>query len=401
MSEGQGEDDAVSFDELAESQNPRDEEAPTGHGRRRAAGPVRRRRRRGPLRRALPVLLVLLVLGGLGVGGVYGYQWLTSNVSLEQEDPDFPGPGSGEALVQVAEGDTGTDIARTLVDAGVIKTSGPFITQFSNSPDASGIEPGLYRLKKGMTSSDALTMILDPANLAGHRVIVPEGLRAEKIWAVLSEATDIPVEDFEAAAKDYTSFGVPENDAKSLEGYLWPGRYDVPEDATAGEVISMMTDRMQTELEKLGVAPEDEHRVLTLASIAEKEARDPDDYGRVVRTLENRLEGVGEAKGKPMKLQLDSTVAYFTGSDTISTTPAQRKQDSPYNTYLHEGLPVGPISNPGKATIQAAIDPPEGDWLYWVTVNTDTGETKFAATYSEHEKNVQEWRDWYDAKQGG
>jgi len=401
MSEGQGEDDSVSFDELAESQNPRDEDASTGHGRRRAAGPVRRQRRRGPLRRALPVLLVLLVLGGLGVGGVYGYQWLTSNVSLEQEDPDFPGPGSGEALVQVAEGDTGTDIARTLVDAGVIKTSGPFITQFSNSPDASGIEPGLYRLKKGMTSSDALTMILDPANVAGHRVIVPEGLRAEKIWAVLSEATDIPVEDFEAAAKDYTSFGVPENDAKSLEGYLWPGRYDVPEDATAGEVISMMTDRMQTELEKLGVAPEDEHRVLTLASIAEKEARDPDDYGRVVRTLENRLEGVGEAKGKPMKLQLDSTVAYFTGSDTISTTPAQRKQDSPYNTYLHEGLPVGPISNPGKATIQAAIDPPEGDWLYWVTVNTDTGETKFAATYSEHEKNVQEWRDWYDAKQGG
>ncbi|MCW1805670.1 endolytic transglycosylase MltG [Brachybacterium squillarum] len=401
MSEGQGEDDSVSFDELAESQNPRDEDAPTGHGRRRAAGPVRRRRRRGPLRRALPVLLVLLVLGGLGVGGVYGYQWLTSNVSLEQEDPDFPGPGSGEALVQVAEGDTGTDIAKTLVDAGVIKTTGPFITQFSNSPDASGIEPGLYRLKKGMTSSDALTMILDPANVAGHRVIVPEGLRAEKIWAVLSEATDIPVEDFEAAAKDYTSFGVPENDAKSLEGYLWPGRYDVPEDATAGEVISMMTDRMQTELEKLGVAPEDEHRVLTLASIAEKEARDPDDYGRVVRTLENRLEGVGEAKGKPMKLQLDSTVAYFTGSDTISTTPAERKQDSPYNTYLHEGLPVGPISNPGKATIQAAIDPPEGDWLYWVTVNTDTGETKFAATYSEHEKNVQEWRDWYDAKQGG
>ncbi|QCR54014.1 endolytic transglycosylase MltG [Brachybacterium sp. SGAir0954] len=401
MSEGQGEDDSVSFDELAESQNARDEDASTGHGRRRAAGPVRRRRRRGPLRRALPVLLVLLVLGGLGVGGVYGYQWLTSNVSLEQEDPDFPGPGSGEALVQVAEGDTGTDIAKTLVDAGVIKTTGPFITQFSNSPDASGIEPGLYRLKKGMTSSDALTMILDPANVAGHRVIVPEGLRAEKIWAVLSEATDIPVEDFEAAAKDYTSFGVPENDAKSLEGYLWPGRYDVPEDATAGEVISMMTDRMQTELEKLGVAPEDEHRVLTLASIAEKEARDPDDYGRVVRTLENRLEGVGEAKGKPMKLQLDSTVAYFTGSDTISTTPAQRKQDSPYNTYLHEGLPVGPISNPGKATIQAAIDPPEGDWLYWVTVNTDTGETKFAATYSEHEKNVQEWRDWYDAKQGG
>jgi len=395
MSEGQGEEESVSFDELAESQNPRDEDGSTGHGRRRAAGPVRRRRRRGPLRMALPVLLVLLVLGGLGVGGVFGYQWLTSNVSLEKEDPDFPGPGSGEALVQVAEGDTGTDIAKTLVDAGVIKTTGPFITQFSNSPDASGIEPGLYRLKKEMTSSDALTMILDPANVAGHRVIVPEGLRAEKIWAVLSEATDIPVEDFEAAAKDYTSFGVPENDAKSLEGYLWPGRYDVPEGATAGEVISMMTDRMQTELEKLGVAPEDEHRVLTLASIAEKEARDPDDYGRVVRTLENRLEGVGEAKGKPMKLQFDSTVHYAAGkSGSVATTDEERASDNPYNTYRFEGLPPGPIAAPGAGALDAAVDPPEGDWLYFVSVNGDTGETKFTANWSEHEKNVKEWQAW-------
>ena len=395
-------DDAVSFDELADSQNPAEPaEGRTGHGRRRAPGPAQRRRRRSPLRAVLPVLLVLLVLGGLGVGGVYGYQWLTSNVSVEQEAKDYPGPGSGEVLVQVADGDTGTDVAKKLVDAGVIKSTGPFITLFSNSPDAAGIEPGLYRLKKEMTSSDALSMLLDPANIAGHRVIVPEGLRAEKIWAIMSEATDIPVKDFEKAAKDYTAYGVPENPAKSLEGYLWPGRYDVPEDATAEDVITLMTERIQPELEKLGVAPEDEHRVLTLASIAEKEARDPDDYGKVVRTLENRLEGVGEAKGKPMKLQLDSTVAYFTGSDTISTTPEQRKQDSPYNTYLYEGLPVGPISNPGKATIQAAISPPEGDWLYWVTVNTDTGETKFAETYAEHEKNVQEWNDWYDAKKDG
>lgn len=160
----------------------------------------------------------------------------------------------------------------------------------------------------------------------------------------------------------------------------------------------MMWERMETELDDLGVAEDDRHRVLTLASIAEKEARDPDDYGRVIRTLENRLEGIGEADGEPMNLQLDSTVAYFTGSETISTTPEQRAEDSPYNTYLHAGLPVGPISNPGEATLQAAIDPPEGDWLYWVTVNTETGETKFSATFDEHEQNVEEWRDWAAAR---
>ncbi len=99
-----------------------------------------------------------------------------------------------------------------------------------------------------------------------------------------------------------------------------------------------------------------------------------------------------------MKLQLDSTITYFTGSETVSTTDEERATDSPYNTYLHQGLPIGPISNPGLATLQAALDPPEGDWLYWVTVNTETGETKFATTYAEHQEYVKEWQDWAAAR---
>lgn len=383
--------DVSSFDEIAEDQGPRSDGA-AHRGRRRGT------RRPSPLRSLLPALLVLLVVAALGAGGYTGYRWLTSNVSVTAEEAEFPGPGSGEAVVQVEEGDTGTDIAATLVDAGVIKSSGPFVTLFANTPEASGIEPGLYRLQQEMTSSDALAMLQDPANVAGHRVIVPEGLRASQIWTLMSEETGIPVEDFEAAAEDYTSLGIPENPADSLEGYLWPGRYDVAEDATAEDVVTMMWERMEAELDGLGIAPEDRHRVLTLASIAEKEARDPDDHGRVVRTLENRMDGVGEADGSPMKLQLDSTVAYFTGSESISTTPEQRAEDSPYNTYLHEGLPVGPIANPGSATLEAALAPPEGDWLYWVTVNTETGETKFSTTFAEHEENVEEWRSWAAAR---
>ncbi|WP_010534650.1 endolytic transglycosylase MltG [Brachybacterium squillarum] len=383
--------DRVSFDEIAEDQHRGPDRS--GHSHRGTRSP-----RRNPFRALLPVLLVLLVVGALVAGGITGYRWLTSNVSVEAEETDYPGPGSGEAIVQVDDGDTGTDIAETLVEQDVILSTGPFVTLFTNTPDASGIEPGLYRLKQQMTSADALDMLLDPANIAGHRVIVPEGLRATQIWELIAEETQIEVEDLEAAAGDYTSLGIPENPADSLEGYLWPGRYDITEEATAEEVITMMWERMETELDELGVAEDDRHRVLTLASIAEKEARDPDDYGRVIRTLENRLEGIGEADGEPMNLQLDSTVAYFTGSETISTTPEQRAEDSPYNTYLHAGLPVGPISNPGEATLQAAIDPPEGDWLYWVTVNTETGETKFSATFDEHEQNVEEWRDWAAAR---
>ena len=388
-------DEDLSFDELAESQDSA-EHGHEGRGRRRGGHRGEPRRRRGGFfRTVLPVLLVIAVLAGLGVGGYQGYRWVTSNISVEQEAAEFEGPGSGEALVEVGEGDTGSDIAETLVDEGVIKTSAPFVTLFSSTKEAAKIEPGVYRLKQEMTSADALTMLMDPENLAGHRVIVPEGLRLTQIWDLLAEETGIPVEDFEAAAKDYTSYGIPENEAKSLEGYLWPGRYDILEDQSAEDVIAMMWGRMEEQLTAREI-PEDEwHTTLTYASLAEMEVRNAEDYGKVVRTIHNRLEGTGEAKGSPMKLQFDSTVHYVTGkSASVGTTDEERATKSPYNTYLHEGLPPGPISAPGSAALDAAAAPPEGDWLYFVSVNTDTGETEFAATWAEHEENVAEWQAW-------
>lgn len=383
--------DDLSFDDLAEDQSA---ESSKHRGRRRAP-----RRRHGILRAMLPFLLVVAVVLGLGYGGFQGYRWLTSNVSVEQEAADYPGPGSGEAMVEVARGDTGTDIASSLVDEGVIKSTGPFVNIFANTPDASGIEPGVYRLKKEMSSADALNALMDPANLAGHRVIVPEGLRLAQIWPLLSEASGIPVEDFEEAAEDYTAYGIPENSAESLEGYLWPGRYDIPEGATAEEVIQMMWDRMEKQLTDRGI-PEDEwHQTLTIASLAELEVREPEDYGKVIRTMLNRLEGAGEADGTPMPLQFDSTIHFITGKEaSVGTTDEERHTKSPYNTYLNTGLPPGPIASPGGATLDATLDPPSGDWLYFVTVNTDTGETKFASTWAEHEENVAEWQAWAQEK---
>lgn len=129
------------------------------------------------------------------------------------------------------------------------------------------------------------------------------------------------------------------------------------------------------------------------------EVRNPEDYGMVVRTIHNRLEGAGEADGSPMKLQFDSTVHYVTGKSTsVGTSDKERATDSPYNTYLYTGLPPGPIAAPGANALDAVADPPEGDWLYFVSVNTDTGETKFAETWAEHEQNVAEWQEWANSK---
>jgi UPF0755 protein len=392
----------LSFDEIASAQQERDESdaaAATGHGRRRARR--RRREKRTGLRRALPILLVFVVIIAVVGGGGYGYHWVTENVNVDASGPDdYEGDGtSEEVVVTIADGDSGADIADTLVEAGVIRSAAPFTQLFNTDQDAASISAGQYRLHAQMSSASALEALQDPDSLAGYRVTIPEGLRMSAIFDRLSEATGIPVKDFEKAAADYRSHGIPKNPAKSAEGYLWPGRYDIPEDATAGDVLDLMAQRMDSELDKRDVPEKDRHKVLTIASIAEKEAANPDDFGKVARSVDNRLAGAGEAHGHPMKLQLDSTVAYASGRESVSTTPKERAKNSPYNTYKHAGLPVGPISNPGPDAIDAVLDPPQGKWLYWVTVNTETGKTKFADTKSEHDKNVQEWQQW--AKKNG
>lgn len=372
----------TAFDEIVESQN-------RTHGRRRAT-----KRPEKKARKILPLLLVVVVVGALIGGGFAGYQWITNNFSFQAEPQDYEGPGEGEVVVTVEEGDTGGDIASTLVQHDVILNSGPFITAFQSNPDAAGIQPGSYRLMKKMPAADALEMLLDPANDAGLYVVIPEGLRMTQFFPILSDATGIPVEDFEVAAANYTELGIPENPAGTAEGYFHPARYEIPSGADAKSILTMMWERQKQELESQGVPQDEWHRVLTLASIAEKEARTDEDFGRVIRTMLNRLEGVGEAGGYPMPLQLDSTVSYVSGAERVSTTPEERAVESPYNTYVNPGLPIGPIGNPGSATIAAAMNPPEGEWLYWVTVNTDTGETKFSTTLEEHDRYVAEWREW-------
>ncbi|WP_058234054.1 endolytic transglycosylase MltG [Devriesea agamarum] len=362
------------------------------------SGTEEKHRESGCLRSFLPALLVIIVLLGGGVGLYYGYQALKGSISISDEPTDYPGPGTGEVRFEIKRGESGSDIAKNLVKQEVIASSAPFVTLFTATPEAAKIQPGTYKLKQHMSSREALDALLDPANVA-HRVTIPEGLRMTEMFPRLSKATGIPEAEFEAAAKDYKSIGVPDNPANSAEGYLFPSTYDLPDKATAKDILTMMVNRTKDTLTEKKVPQSEWHRVLTLASIAEKEARSPEDYGKVVRVIDNRLAGVGEASGRPMNLQMDSTVAYITGKKVVSTTPAERASKSPYNTYNRPGLPIGPISNPGEQTIDAALNPPAGPWLYWVTVNTDTGETKFASTKAEHDQYVEQWKQWFNSKQ--
>jgi len=330
-------------------------------------------------------LLVLALAGVLLVGGIgianrgairSGWDQLVGN--------DYVGKGYSSVLVEINPGDSGQTVAQSLVQMGVVKNfSTIYKLILQTNPK---FYPGTFKLKLHMSSAAALKALMDPSSSAANRITIKEGLRANVIIKQLSLATGISVSDFEAAAANRSAIDLPA-DAVSIEGYIFPATYDFQHSATAVKVLKTMVDRMQEELNKFGVSAKDRLRVLTLASIIQKEARQEPDFYKVSRVFQNRLK-IG------MKLQSDATVSYGVDGNTVNTTAADRANNNGFNTYLHTGLPIGPISAPGSVAINAALHPAAGTWLYFCTINLATGETIFSTTAAEHQKAVALWSAW-------
>ena len=303
---------------------------------------------------------------------------------------DFPGTNDSEISFIVEDGQTGSEVIQNLVDAGVVKSYR--LTLRLATEQSTTFYPGTYPLRLEMKSLDALRILGDHANAIVNRVTIREGLRLGGVFAQLSLATRIPQSEFKAAASDLAAFQVGSG-APSLEGYLFPATYSFDPDATALEILQLMNARMATELETYGVPRSDWHRVLTLAALVQSEARLKQDFYKASRVFLNRIEA-------GMKLQSDATVSYGVNGKTVSTSAADRANPNGYNTYLYPGLPVGPISAPGSVAIDAALHPADGDWLFFCTVNLETGETRFSSTYAQHQEAVREWRQWMKENPG-
>ncbi|WP_227497381.1 endolytic transglycosylase MltG [Planctomonas psychrotolerans] len=297
---------------------------------------------------------------------------------------DYAGPGEGEVTVLIESGATGSSIGDTLAEAGVVASSAAFYEAVVATVPEPVFQPGTYLLAEKMSARAALERLQDPTSRIEDTVTIPEGTTVSGVLPLLADATDVPLADLEAAAADHTSFGLPA-EAPRLEGYLFPATYTFQPDTSARDMLQRLVDRQFQALDEAGVPEADRHRVLTLASIVQKEARYDDDFYKAARVFVNRLD-------QGMALQSDATVSYGVSSTgRVSTTDAERADPNPYNTYVYPGLPVGPISNPGDLAIKAAMNPAEGPWLYFVTVNTLTGETKFSETFAQHEAAVAEW----------
>ncbi|MFS4505993.1 endolytic transglycosylase MltG [Clavibacter sp. Sh2141] len=356
--------------------------APSAPPSRPAAPKAKRRHPKWPY-----VLVLLVVLfGGAAVIATSLFGPVVSALMTPAEPTDYDGDGSGEVQVVVKTGDTGSTIGDTLAEQDVVKTSKAFYQAVVRSGEVV-FQPGTYTLRKQMSAASALAMLQDPASQVQAKVTIPEGQTAAQAFELVAEGTGTPVADLEAAAADRAALGIPA-EAPSIEGYLFPATYDFPPGTPAADMVKAMVERTFQSLDQAGVPAADRHRVLTMAALIQKEARFEGDFYKVSRVFQNRID-VG------MPLQSDATVAYGAQSvGRVTTTDAERADDNPYNTYVHPGLPVGPISNPGDLAIKAAMAPADGPWLYFVTVNTITGDTVFSQSYDEHLRAVAQWQQF-------
>lgn len=340
--------------------------------------------------------VILAILGGIVGGGFYVWNTYEDKIRafMGWEEPkDYEdGIAEGDATVTIVTGDTGSTISISLFQAGVTKTDTAFYDYLIKTGQNPDFQPGVYALKQKMSSEAALKALEDPTSRRENTAQLPEGLTMNSTLTRLADGTGIPLADLQAAVADPSQYGVS---ATTLEGWLFPATYTFDPGTTAQQVIKTLVDRTVTSLDKAGVPSDQRERILTVASIIQREARFTADFYKVSRVIENRLDPNNEETHG--LLQMDSTAQYGyneINKGTASSSAEALANDNPWNTYLHPGLPIGPIANPGDLAIDAAMHPADGPWLYFVTVNLDTGETIFSTTYAEHEKAVAQWQQW-------
>ncbi len=361
----------------------------TAQGRRRANVPVQTGSHASLFGGVAKVVLLSVVLGAVLYGGL-------RFTGLLGGAEDYRGNGSGSVEVVIQPGATGVQIGETLEEADVVKTAEAFYQESLSDERSAMIQPGTYQLRQRMSSEAAMDALLNRANRIETNIVIPEGSRVGQIVEAIVKGSDLSEDEVSEVLDNPDDLGLPPEANGNPEGYLFPATYTVEEGQSARDLLRQMvaqTLKVQEDLDLDERAAEvnlDVEQVMTVASILEYEARRDEDYPKVARVLYNRL-------NEDIPLQLDSTVSYVSKREgDVWTTEAERADPSEYNTYQHIGLPPGPIGSPGRKTIEAALNPAEGDWLYFFA--DDRGVTHFNHTFEDH---VAECRRAYRTSEAG
>ncbi|AIY00565.1 hypothetical protein ART_0966 [Arthrobacter sp. PAMC 25486] len=314
------------------------------------------------------------------------------------ETPDYPGPGTGTVAFVVPDGATGRSIASELKSEDIVASEQAFLNALNDAEGAASLQPGTFEMRHQMKASDVVSVLLAVDGNKVHYAAVAQNLRIGETLQVLANSTGLPVSQFEELANQPALFDLPPQ-AKNLEGYLAPGEYRFSIDIDAKSVLEELVTATKTSLINTGVTdPSEQYRILTVASIIEFEGNEAN-YAMISGAIENRINKPNAETGG--RLESDATVAYGLGIKTYNITAEQKADKSnPYNTFANPGLPVGPIGSPGSKAIEAAAHPEANPYYFWVTIDLDTGETLYAATFAEHQANVAKYVAWCDANQG-
>ena len=302
----------------------------------------------------------------------------------------YRGYSALEVVVQIPRGAAAGDVADLLAEAGVVRSAMLFRWTVRLTGAGTRLQAGEYRFVDSMGPMAVRRKLID-GDVVLHQVTLPEGLRLDEVIDLLLDTVPGRRAELEAAGADPSPMRDLDAAATDLEGYLFPETYQFPSDIPGAELVGQMVDRFR---EVFG--PQERRRaaelgltvrqVITLASLVEKETGDPAERALVSSVFHNRLQ-------RGMLLQCDPTIIFSLVKDGVYKGRIGRKDlqhESPYNTYLHPGLPPGPIASPGEEAIRAALYPSEAEFLYFVSMNDGTHH--FSESLAEHQQAVNRYQ---------
>lgn len=292
--------------------------------------------------------------------------------------------------IEVLDGESFNSVLDNLNEQGILRSKLIIKLKLKLEKQIIILIPGTYNIDKNV-SLDELTkkLQLQSSNINQVKVTIPEGFTIELIAARLEENGMFNKDEFVNAVKTYPLPNFVKNDERkkyNLEGFLYPDTYFFNKDTTPNEAIEIMISKFQDILKKVEdetnkvVNDSDIETIIIKASLIEKEAVLDEERPLVASVIENRFKN-------NMNLAFCSSVNYVVGYDGKELLRnSDISVDSPYNTYINSGLPVGPITNPGEKSILAALEPAETDYLYFLLLKGEGGKQYFSKTAEEHER---------------
>ncbi|HZC53301.1 MAG TPA: endolytic transglycosylase MltG [Mycobacterium sp.] len=387
-----------------------------GPPRRRASRVARNRAERGRKRRRYAAriaagALVVVVVAAVFLGSRLWH-------ALFGAGDDYTGDGKHDIVIQVQDGDSTTAVGETLHNQGVVATVRAFVNAAHGNTAITSIQPGFYRMRTEIPAANAVKRLADPSSRVG-RLVIPEGRQLDDttdmktnvvnpgILTLISRATCVDldgtkrcvsVDALRAAASNSAPgvLSVPAwavepvtelgNDHRRLEGLIAPGTFNVDPSASAESILADLISAGAVEYTKSGLVDTAQvmhlspYDILVVASLVQQEANSQD-FPKVAQVIYNRLHD-------HHTLEFDSTVNYPLDRREVATSDADRAQRTPWNTYVSQGLPATAICSPGVEALRAAEHPEPGDWLYFVTIDSQ-GTTLFTRDYKQHLANIE------------